>query len=86
MPKKKKTKKIIKAKPKTETKFTEKQKKYWEYYSIIIFLVFCVLFISILIIATFAVFGKNGIWLVIPVTAILWGISYVIAKVVFKKK
>jgi len=90
--KKKKTKIVKKkteVKPKeiiTEKSKEEKHKTYWRYYSVVIFLIFAVLFIAILIIATLAVFGSRGLWLVIPATVILWGISYVLAKIFFKKK
>ena len=63
-----------------------KEKRYWDYYSAVIFLVFSVLFIAILIIAMAAVFGKAGLWYVIPVTLVLWILSYLIAKLIFKRK
>lgn len=88
-----KTKKPIKAKKvntekkiKTKTEKDIKNKIYWEYFSMVMFLVFATLFISMLIIEIFYVFGKKAIWLTIPITAIFWGLSYLLAKVLFKKK
>jgi len=66
-------------------KTPEKNKQYFEYYSIVIFLIFCVLFISVLIIFVFALFGAKYLWSVIPVTLVLWLISYLLAKRIFKK-
>ncbi len=94
--KKKGKKKEIKHKVKKTIKTTHKQviktdgydknKTYWSYFSLVMFLVFAVLFIAVLIIAMFAIFGGKGVWLVIPVTVVLWGISFLIAKILFKKK
>lgn len=61
------------------------KKRYWEYYSLVIFLVFTVFFISMLIFAMFLWLGREALWLAIPTTAILWGLSYVFAKILYKK-
>ncbi|MFA7709064.1 MAG: hypothetical protein WCX82_02915 [archaeon] len=99
--KKKKKMKAIKNKtkinnPKIKSKIAEKNKTpviehkknnktYWEYYSLIIFLIFCVLFISVLIVFVFSILGSKYLWVVIPTTLILWGISYLLAKAFLKK-
>lgn len=81
--KKVKTEKNIKTKKQIKA---EKDKRYWEYFSMVMFLVFSTLFISMLIIEIFYVLGKKAIWITIPLTAIFWGLSYLLARVLFKKK
>lgn len=71
-------------KRKNKAKKGIRHEMYWEYFSLVMFLVFSTLFISMLIIEIFYVLGPKGIWLAIPVTGILWGISYIIARLLFK--
>ena len=75
-----------KKKEKKNNKIQDKHATYWEYFSLVMFLVFSTLFISMLIIEIFYVFGTKGVWLAVPTTGILWGISYEFARLLFKKK
>jgi hypothetical protein len=84
--KKKNTKKIKKTENQKTLKMDVNKRRYWEYYSLVIFLVFTVFFISMLIFAIFLWLGKNGLWVVIPTTVILWGLSYIFAKAIYKKR
>jgi hypothetical protein len=84
--KKKNTKKIKKTENQKTLKMDVNKRRYWEYYSLVIFLVFTVFFISMLIFAIFLWLGKDGLWVVIPTTAILWGLSYIFAKAIYKKR
>ncbi|HOZ35642.1 MAG TPA: hypothetical protein PLK55_03275 [archaeon] len=71
---------------KVKTEKNIKYEIYWDYFSLVMFLVFSTLFISMLIIEIFFVLGKSALWLTIPVTAILWALSYLLARILFKKK
>jgi hypothetical protein len=84
--KKKNTKKIKKTENQKTLKMDVNKRRYWEYYSLVIFLVFTVFFISMLIFAIFLWLGKDGLWVVIPTTVILWGLSYIFAKAIYKKR
>lgn len=84
--KKENTKKIKKTENQKTLKMDVYKRRYWEYYSLVIFLVFTVFFISMLIFAIFLWLGKNGLWVVIPTTVILWGLSYIFAKAIYKKR
>jgi hypothetical protein len=39
-----------------------------------------------IIVEIFFVLGRSALWLTIPVTAILWGLSYLLARVIFNRK
>ncbi|HRS42910.1 MAG TPA: hypothetical protein P5530_03525 [Candidatus Diapherotrites archaeon] len=91
-----KTEKNIKAVNKKNTKTVRKKQTnrknnikheiYWDYFSLVMFLVFSTLFISMIIVEIFFVLGRSALWLTIPVTAILWGLSYLLARVIFNRK
>lgn len=60
-------------------------KKYFEYYTLIIFFLFSILFISIIIISFLAIFGIKYLWYVIPIILGFWIVSYYLSKRIFKK-
>lgn len=94
--KKKKVKKTIqksnnKTKPVVEEKkvkiFNKEitEREYFEYYTLVIFFLFAILFVFILVIFFLAVFGSKYLWIVIPITLGFWGLSYYLSKIIFKK-
>jgi len=83
-----KTEKKVKTvrKKQTNRKNNIRHEIYWDYFSLVMFLVFSTLFISMIIVEIFFVLGRSALWLTIPVTAILWGLSYLLARVIFNRK
>ncbi|HOW29634.1 MAG TPA: hypothetical protein PK685_03115 [archaeon] len=59
--------------------------EYFEYYTLVIFFLFAILFVFILVIFFLAIFGPKYLWVVIPITLGFWGISYYLSKIIFKK-
>jgi len=82
---------VIKSKTKDTTKkikILNKEidyKTYFEYYTLVIFFLFAILFISIIVIFALAIFGSKYLWAVVPITLVFWGISYYLSKKIFKK-
>lgn len=61
-------------------------KEYFEYYSLVVFFLFSILFVFILIVVFILLFGKQYLWVVIPVTVVLWIASYYLSRYLFKSK
>ncbi len=88
-------KKIVRKKGKAIKKQKEKTIKifnaeiplteYFEYYSLVIFFLFSILFVFVFIMFFYMIFGPKYLWFTIPIILVFWGISYYLSKIVFKK-